>query len=332
MWGADFARTGSEPGCAVPGAGTRQWKFPNRPIGRLRHGDCFESTKRRRGPSSASHDGGFRMADFLSAYSIQRWLESCPQGYLEDTDFGHAAGRGRARPPPRATRCCARTRSARTVQLVVGERCALAASSGLINAAPDEASKRFLATQTLDEARHVEVFTQRLFDLGVKKADLESTIKHVRQPEPGEVRRGPAREGRQEGLRRRRGRPEHRARGHGLQRLRDDARDEQGDEPEVRAHAVGHDRRRAAPRRLRREPHRLAASRSTPSKKPEIERMQKDMSYFMLATFADAFRGNQAVGRARPHRPGARPTRATRAPTSACWRPRRWSVCSPTRC
>ena len=54
-----------------------------------------------------------------------------------------------------------------TVQLVVGERCALAASSGLINAAPDEASKRFLATQTLDEARHVEIFTHRLYDLGV---------------------------------------------------------------------------------------------------------------------------------------------------------------------
>ena len=109
------------------------------------------------------------MADFLSAYSIQNWLESCPQGYLEGTEYGHAAGREGAR------RCCSRTTVLReeairtTVQLVVGERCALAASSGLINAAPDEASKRFLATQTLDEARHVEIFTQRLYDLGVKK-------------------------------------------------------------------------------------------------------------------------------------------------------------------
>ncbi len=32
------------------------------------------------------------MSDFLSAYSIQAWLESCPQGYLEDTVYGHAAG------------------------------------------------------------------------------------------------------------------------------------------------------------------------------------------------------------------------------------------------
>ena len=31
------------------------------------------------------------MADFLSQYSIQRWLEACPQGYLDGTVFGHAA-------------------------------------------------------------------------------------------------------------------------------------------------------------------------------------------------------------------------------------------------
>jgi hypothetical protein len=32
-----------------------------------------------------------------------------------------------------------------------------------------------------------------------------------------------------------------------------------------------------------------------PEKKPTIERMQKDMSYFMLATFADAFRNTQTL-------------------------------------
>ncbi len=29
------------------------------------------------------------MSDFLAAYSIQNWLESCPQGYLEGTEYGH---------------------------------------------------------------------------------------------------------------------------------------------------------------------------------------------------------------------------------------------------
>ena len=32
------------------------------------------------------------MGDFLAAYSIQNWLESCPQGYLEDTEYGHERG------------------------------------------------------------------------------------------------------------------------------------------------------------------------------------------------------------------------------------------------
>ena len=32
------------------------------------------------------------MADFLTQYSVQRWMEMCPQGYLEDTVYGHDAG------------------------------------------------------------------------------------------------------------------------------------------------------------------------------------------------------------------------------------------------
>lgn len=124
------------------------------------------------------------MADFLSNYSIQKWLESCPQGYLEDTVYGHG-------PDERESDSILNNETIReqqirtTVQLIAGERCALAASSGLINAAPDQASKTFLATQTLDEGRHVEIFTQRLFDLGVKPADLESTIKTYLNPNLG---------------------------------------------------------------------------------------------------------------------------------------------------
>ncbi|MEN8183768.1 MAG: ferritin-like domain-containing protein [Myxococcota bacterium] len=121
------------------------------------------------------------MANFLSAYSIQHWLESAPQGYLLDTQYGHRPGEREpdlVQQDPVLREQAVRT----TVQLVLGERCALAASSGLVNAAPDEASKRFLATQTLDEARHVEVFTQRLYDLGVKKNELEETLETLGNP------------------------------------------------------------------------------------------------------------------------------------------------------
>lgn len=117
------------------------------------------------------------MSDFLSAYSIQNWLESCPQGYLEGTEYGHQSDE--KEPEFLLDNTVLLEDAIRTtVQLVVGERCALAASSGLINSAPDFASKRFLATQTLDEARHVEIFTQRLYDLGIKKGELENTIDH----------------------------------------------------------------------------------------------------------------------------------------------------------
>lgn len=63
-----------------------------------------------------------------------------------------------------------------------GERCALAASSGLVNCAPDQPSKTFLATQTLagtiaDERRHVGFGENRIGSLIVdhpeRKADVE---------------------------------------------------------------------------------------------------------------------------------------------------------------
>ena len=121
------------------------------------------------------------MTDFLKGYSVQYWLESAPQGYLQDTEYGHKPGE--KEPDIVLENEVLREQALRTtVQLVLGERCALAASSGLVNAAPDEASRRFLATQTLDEARHTEVFTQRLFDLGVKKAELESTLSSLANP------------------------------------------------------------------------------------------------------------------------------------------------------
>jgi len=121
------------------------------------------------------------MSDFLTGYDIQHWLESAPQGTLQGTEYGHAPGE--KEPAVLLGDPVLREQAiGLTVQLVVGERCALAASSGLVNAAPDEGSKRFLATQTLDEARHVEIFTRRLQDLGVKSDELEDVIRDRANP------------------------------------------------------------------------------------------------------------------------------------------------------
>jgi len=232
------------------------------------------------------------MTNFLDAYSVQYWLESCPQGYLEDTEYGH--GPDEREPDALLSDPLLREQAVRTtVQMVMGERCALAASSGLINAAPDEASKRFLATQTLDEARHVEVFTQRLYDLGVKKRELEDVLAHYANPNLVKFA---------------------------------EALLEKVDKKDFVSGVVGQniilegmafsvfEMSEAANRAMNPKfAHTLAGTiaderrhvgfgenrigaliREHPEKKAGIERLQKEMSYYMLATFADSFRGGES--------------------------------------
>jgi rubrerythrin len=168
------------------------------------------------------------------------------------------------------------------------ERAALAASSGLVNAAPDHPSKRFLATQTLDEARHVEIFTQRLYDLGVKKDELEDTISQLANPHlvkfaeillekvdkgdfiAGVVGQNIVLEGLAfstfEMLY-----------ASNLEANPKFAHTLSGTIADERRH-VGFGENRIG-----------SLIREQPGRKPEVEKMQKDMSYHMLATFADAF-------------------------------------------
>ncbi len=240
------------------------------------------------GPGVKSGTGlnkGTLMSDFLNAYSIQRWLELCPQGYLEDTVYGHGADE---QEPLIEDEVLREAEIRTTVQLVVGERAALAASSGLVNAAPDYPSKRFLATQTLDEARHVEIFTQRLYDLGVKKDDLESTIDQFANPHlvkfaevllekvdnkdfvAGVVGQNIVLEGMAftvfEMLEA------------GNRQLNPKfAHTLEGTIADERRH-VGFGENRIG-----------SLIRQYPEKKPEIERMQQEMSYHMLNTFSSAF-------------------------------------------
>jgi hypothetical protein len=233
------------------------------------------------------------MADFLSAYSIQSWLESCPQGYLDGTEYGHRPGE-QEMPLLLQNQVLHADALRTTVQLVVGERCALAASSGLINAAPDEASKRFLATQTLDEARHVEIFTQRLYDLGVRKGELEDVIKVHANPNlvkfaeillekvdkkdfiAGVVGQNIVLEGMAFSV------------FEMMYAMNKEVNPKfahtlSGTIADERRH-VGFGENRIG-----------SLIKQSPERKPTIERMQKDMSYFMLAAFADSFRQTQAL-------------------------------------
>ena len=227
------------------------------------------------------------MADFLSQYSIQRWLEMCPQGYLEDTVYGHAEG-GSEPPELLDNEVLLESSIATTVQLIAGERCALAASSGLVNLAPDFASKRFLATQTLDEARHVEIFTQRLFDLGVAKEDLESTVDRYANPNlvrfaeillekvsdgdfiAGVVGQNIVLEGMAFTV---------------FELLEATSRDLNPKFAQTLSGTIADERRHVGFGE-----NRIGSLISEhPEKRGEIERMQQEMSYYMLATFADVF-------------------------------------------
>ena len=232
------------------------------------------------------------MADFLGAYSIQSWLESAPQGYLVGTEYGHLPGQREAEfvlENPVLRAAAIRT----TVQLVVGERCALAASSGLINCAPDEASKRFLATQTIDEARHVEIFTQRLYDLGVRKSELEDLLKS--QANPHLVRFAQVLLDKVEGKDFVAGVVGQNVILEGMafhvfelmyagnQNMNPKfAHTLSGTIADERRH-VGFGENRIG-----------SLIREHPDKKPEIQRMQRDMSGHMLATFAASFRDGLA--------------------------------------
>lgn len=69
----------------------------------------------------------------------------------------------------------------------VGEAAALEASSGLVRLAPNHHARIFMATQAVDEARHLEVFLHRLRDLGV--ADPNAEVDARANPGLRELRR-----------------------------------------------------------------------------------------------------------------------------------------------
>jgi len=101
--------------------------------------------------------------------SFDFWFDSV-QGYLDGLEHGH-----RPDTPEVALAEPERDRLVTTLcNYCVGETAALEGAGGLIQIAPNRPSKIFLATQTVDEGRHLEVLSWRLRELGV--ADPEAEI------------------------------------------------------------------------------------------------------------------------------------------------------------
>jgi len=101
-------------------------------------------------------------------HSFEFWFQSV-QGYLAGTQFGHRPDVHGAPLAP-----AERERLVSTLcNYCVGETAALEGASGLIAIAPNRLTKVFLATQVVDEGRHLEVLLRRLAELGVTDPEAE---------------------------------------------------------------------------------------------------------------------------------------------------------------
>ena len=109
-------------------------------------------------------------ASFLQeTHSFEFWFQSV-EGYLSGRPYGHDPELPEPELEP-----AERDRLVTTLcNYCVGELAALEGASGLIHFAPNHTAKIFLATQAVDEARHLEVIFHRLMQLGV--ADCEKEI------------------------------------------------------------------------------------------------------------------------------------------------------------
>jgi hypothetical protein len=100
--------------------------------------------------------------------SFEFWFGAV-EGYLSGQSYGHDPDM--VDPPLDETR---RDRLITTLcNYCVGETAALEGASGLVSLAPNHPAKIFMATQVVDEARHLEVFLRRLEDLGVEDTTAE---------------------------------------------------------------------------------------------------------------------------------------------------------------
>lgn len=114
-------------------------------------------------------------------FSIDRWLDVVPGGYLKGMTFGHSPSAG----IPEEIQEQSMLRQVYLMDLalfIAAERVATQVASGLVRLAPDESSLVFLASQTVDEARHFEAFAHRFEELGLPKEKREKLGKDFISP------------------------------------------------------------------------------------------------------------------------------------------------------
>jgi 1,2-phenylacetyl-CoA epoxidase catalytic subunit len=99
-------------------------------------------------------------------HSFEFWFQSV-EGYLRNHPYGEDPDTSAPEVDPEDREALIATLST----YCVGETAALEGASAMIGFAPSRQAKIFLATQVVDEARHLEVFIHRLRELGVDDVD-----------------------------------------------------------------------------------------------------------------------------------------------------------------
>jgi 1,2-phenylacetyl-CoA epoxidase catalytic subunit len=106
---------------------------------------------------------------YAQVHSFEFWFEAV-EGYLSGLTYGHR--------PDIADPPLEEAERERLITVLsnycVGETAALEGASGLIGFAPNRHAKIFLATQTADEGRHLEVLLHRMRELGVTDPEAEA--------------------------------------------------------------------------------------------------------------------------------------------------------------
>jgi 1,2-phenylacetyl-CoA epoxidase catalytic subunit len=112
-------------------------------------------------------------------FGVQNWLERTPWRTLRASTYGC---RETVAPPSELLwedPLLNQIYKLDIATFLTAEKISVDGISRLVSQAPDEASRIFMATQALDEARHFEVFSRRLADFGVGPDQRNTLMGHV---------------------------------------------------------------------------------------------------------------------------------------------------------
>ncbi|TKC87787.1 ferritin-like domain-containing protein [Trinickia terrae] len=112
-------------------------------------------------------------------FDIQSWLERTPWRNLKGTKYGIDPDQARTHSAVRDDRLVNQIYKLDIATFLTAERVSYLGISKLVGHSPDEASAVFLATQTVDEARHYEIFSQRLAEFGVSPQQRDQMMQDV---------------------------------------------------------------------------------------------------------------------------------------------------------